>query len=469
MRILLIIILVSFSWAIDFDSYFTGQTFRFDFFHNGTATEEHISFDQIRSEGPWPGSRTQLIYDTNLGKYYIEVIDLSSAEIIYSRGFCSIYGEWETTSDARSGNWGTFHESLRFPEPKSIVKLQLYKRNAEMRFIEIFGYKINPADFRIKRSKPEKRYKTHNIMINGDPATKVDILLLGDGYTRIDAGKFKSDTRRMLKALFATEPFKSRKEDFNVRSIKVHSPEAGISNPRKNIWKNNTLGTSYNTFDSDRYVLTFDNQTIREIAAQAPYDILVILINDDKYGGGGIFNLYATVAVDTEPAEYVMVHELGHAFGGLGDEYYSSNVAYENFNPQGVEPWDPNVTALLEPDQVKWGNLVEPGTPLPTPWNKAAFDSARVNYSFDDFKLSLTGTTRADTINARFRAIKKSTEPVLQANEYFGKVGAFEGAGYEVEGLYRPEIDCIMFSRNPDYFCRVCQAAIVRMIDFYTK
>ena len=469
MRILLIIFLISFAWAIDFDTYFTGQTLRFDFFHNGTATEENISFDQIRLENSWPGSRTQLIDDTNLGKYYIEVIDLTSAKIIYSRGFCSIYGEWETTSDALAGNWGTFHESLRFPEPKTIVKLQLYKRNAEMKFKEIFSFEIDTADFRIKRSKLEKRYKTRNIMINGDPATKVDILLLSDGYTKLDAGKFRSDTRRMLKSLFATEPFKSRKEDFNIRSIKVHSLEPGISNPRGNIWRNNVLGTSYNTFDSDRYILTFDNQTIREIAAQAPYDILVILVNDDKYGGGGIFNLYSTVAVDTEPAEYVMVHELGHASGGLGDEYYSSNVAYEDFNPQGVEPWDPNVTALLEPDQVKWGNLVEPGTPLPTPWDKAAFDSARVNYSFDDFKLSLTGATRADTINARFRAIKKSTEAVLQANDYFGKVGAYEGAGYEAEGLYRPEIDCIMFSRNPDHFCRVCRAAIEQMIDFYTK
>ncbi len=468
MRFFLIIFLTSFSWAIDFDTYFTGQTFRFDYFHSGTAEEEHVSFDQVRSEGPWPGSRTKLIDDTDLGKYYFEVIDLTSTEIIYSRGFCSIYGEWETIGAALDGNWGTFHESLRFPEPRAEVIVRLYKRRDDGKFREIYACRIDPQAYTINRSALITGHKLWNLFRNGNPKDKIDILILGDGYTRKEKRKFHADAKRLAGALFDIEPFRSRQSDFNVRAIDIFSPESGISNPRGLDWKNSVLGLSYNTFDSDRYALAYDNKTVREIAGQAPYDALIILANSTKYGGGGIFNLYSTVAVDTEPAEYIMMHEFGHSFAGLGDEYYTSNVAYEEFIPPGVEPWDPNLTALLDSTGVKWSTLVEEGTPIPTPWDQAAYDSARGNYQNQRARMIASGSS-ADAMNALFDAVKRTTVPVLEANQYYGIVGAFEGAGYRAQGLYRPEIDCIMFSRNPDHFCRVCQAAIARVIDLYTK
>ncbi|NQT98236.1 MAG: peptidase M64 [Candidatus Marinimicrobia bacterium] len=468
MRFLLTLILISSAWAIDFDSYFTGQTFRFDYCHNGTADEEHISFDQVRSEGSWPGSRTQLIDDTDLGKYYFEVIDLTSTEIIYSRGFCSIYGEWETTGDALAGNWGTFHESLRFPEPRAEVIVRLYKRRDDGKFREIYTCRIDPQAYTINRSALKTEHKIWNLFTNGDPKDKIDIVILGDGYTRKEKRKFHADTKRLASALFDVEPFHSRQSDFNVRAIDIFSPESGISNPRAKAWKQSALGLKYNTFNSDRYVLTYDNKTVREIAGRAPYDALIILVNSAKYGGGGIFNLYSTVAVDTEPAEYIMVHEFGHSFAGLGDEYYTSNVAYEEFTPSGSEPWEPNNTALLNPEHLKWAELVVEGTPIPTPWDQAAYDSARVNYQNKRTQMIASGSN-ADSMNALFDAVKRTTVPVLEANQYYGIVGAFEGAGYQAQRLYRPEIDCIMFSRNPDHFCRVCQAAITRVIDLYTK
>ena len=468
MRLFLIIFLTSFSWAINFDTYFTGQTFRFDYFHSGTAEEEHVSFDQVRSEGPWPGSRTKLIDDTDLGKYYFEVIDLTSTEIIYSRGFCSIYGEWETIGAALDGNWGTFHESLRFPEPRAEVIVRLYKRRDDGKFREIYACRIDPQAYTINRSALKTGHKIWNLFTNGDPKDKIDILILGDGYTRKEKRKFHADVKRLAGALFNIEPFRSRQSDFNLRAIDIFSLESGISNPRAKAWKQSALGLKYNTFDSDRYVLAYDNKTVREIAGPMPYDALIILVNSDKYGGGGIFNLYSTVAVDTKPAEYIMVHEFGHSFAGLSDEYYTSNVAYEEFNPPGIEPWDPNVTALLDSTGVKWSTLVEKDTPIPTPWDQAAYDSARVNYQNQRTQMIASGSS-ADSMNALFDAVKRTTVPVLEANQYYGIVGAFEGAGYQAQGLYRPEIDCIMFSRNPDHFCRVCQAAITRVIDLYTK
>lgn len=468
MLFLLVLILTSFSGAVEFDNYFTGQTFRFDYYHSGTAGEEHISFDQIRLEGSWAGNCKNLLDSTNLGKYYFEIMDLTTTTVIFSQGFASIYGEWETISSALDGNWGTFHESLRFPEPKSEAVLRLYKRRESAGWHEIFAHRFDPQAYNIDRSAIKNSNDVWEVFINDEPGKKVDILLLGDGYTKKEKRKFHADTKRLVEALFNAEPFKLHKAAFNVRAIDIFSQESGISNPRGLDWKNSALGLSYNTFDSDRYVLTFDNKIVREFAAQAPYDALFILINSDKYGGGGIFNLYSTVAVDTEPSEYIMIHEFGHSFAGLGDEYYTSNVAYEEFTPPGVEPWDPNVTALLDSTGVKWNAFIEKDTPIPTPWNQLAYDSVRADYQAKRTQMIASGSS-ADSMNALFEAVRQATEPVLEANQYFNTVGVFEGAGYQALGLYRPEIDCIMFSRNPDHFCRVCRAAIERMIDFHTK
>jgi len=227
------------------------------------------------------------------------------------------------------------------------------------------------------------------------------------------------------------------------------------------------LDLRFNAFDSDRYVLTFANKNMREIAAQASYDAIFIIFNDPKYGGGGIYNLYSTVSSLSSQADYVFVHEFGHSFVSLADEYYTSNVAYQVSLPE-YEPNEPNVTALFDPEKLKWKHLMEEDTPLPTYWNQAAYDSISVVYQKKRRQMINDGVS-AEEMEALFEELKQTTIPMLKSQEYYGKVGAFEGGGYLAKGLYRPEVDCIMFSRNRSDFCKVCSEAIKNTIDWYVK
>jgi hypothetical protein len=433
----MVIISLTICFGQNFESWFTGQTMRFDYYHSGTAAEEHISLDQIHLEGPWPGNPDALLDETLYGKYLFEVHDLETETLIYSQSFASIFGEWQTIEEAGEGIWRTFHESQRLPEPINPTNLILKKRNLSGTYDLIYSGAIDPHSRFVNRSQVIKKNKIWKFLYNGTPEKKVDLLLLGDGYKRYEQGKFRRDALRLLDSLFVYAPFKSRKEDFNVLGICVPSAESNISNPRTGIWRKNIFGTSFNSFDLDRYVLTYENKTIREIAAQAPYDALIIISNDEKYGGGGIYNLYASTTSDNARSSFVFIHELGHSFAGLGDEYYTSDVSYENFNPLGVEPADPNITAFLDPENLKWKHLMEDDTPLPTPWNKTAYDNGeRMNFKDEAF---------------------------------YGKVGAFEGAGYVPEGMYRPEVTCLMLTGRAERFCKVCQEAIEDRINFYTK
>ena len=450
-----------------FDARFTGRSLRVDYHHAGTAGEEHVALDALRLEGAWPGSRTQLVDTTGMGKYRFGVLDPESGELLYSRGFASIYGEWETTAEARA-QWRVFHESQRFPEPRGPVTLTLEKRGADGAFAELWRQDVDPTGRFVDRSALSGEVEVQALFENGPPATQVDLLVVSDGYTAGTKAKFFADAKRLVDVMFATEPFARRKVDFSVRALFVPSPEQGIPNPRKDVWPATALGLSFNAFDSDRYVLTYENETLREAAAHAPYDALILLFDSRKYGGGGIFNLWATCASDTEPAPYVFVHEFGHSFGGLADEYYSSPVSYEDFVAPGTEPWEPNVTALLDPAKLKWRDLVEPSTPLPTPWQKEPYDA----YDRERQKVraeKIAAGASEEEMEALFREVKAVTKPMLEGERYFGKVGAFEGAAYEARGLYRPEIDCIMFTRDEVGFCAVCRRAIERVIDMYAR
>jgi len=454
--------------AAPFDTHFTGRTLRFDFYHSGTASEERVSPDVVRLEGDWPGSRTHLLDDTNLGKYLFEIVDRATNLPLYSRGFASIYGEWETTGEARSGPWRTFHESLRFPEPRGPAQVVLKKRGGDGAFREIFSTVIDPASRFVDRSPIIARGKLTTVFENGPARQKVDLLFLGDGYTAAEEGKFQADLARLTGYLFAAEPFASQKQHFNVRGLQVPAVESGVSNPRGGQWRQSPLGLSYNAFDSDRYMLTGENKTLREIAAQAPYDVLVLVANSRKYGGGGIFNLWTTVAADSAETAYILVHELGHSFAGLADEYYTSQVAYEDFNAPGTEPWEPNVTALSDPENLKWKDLLAPGTPVPTPWQQAAYDEVSLAYQEKRQAMREAGASEEE-MEALFAEVKATTRPMLEGEEHYGEIGAFEGAAYEAKGLYRPAVDCIMFTRNPGSFCQVCARGIERVIRLYTE
>jgi hypothetical protein len=450
-----------------FDRLFTGQTLRLDYFHTGTAGQEYLSLDEVRKEGAWPGSRTRLIDDTNLGTYRFEVWDSTGQTLLYSRGFDSIYREWETTSEASGGLWRTFHESQRFPEPKTPVRL-VFRKLEEGILTEIFSVAVDPVSRFIDRAPVTQKGKIWSVFENGAPSHKVDLLVMGDGYTQNEAAKFGSDVNRLVTELFNVEPFRSRREDFNVWAVSSPSEDSGISDPRRGIWRNTPLGLSFNAFDLDRYVLTFRNRDLRELAAQAPYDTLIMLFNGRKYGGGGIFNLWATCSSDSSEAAYVFIHELGHSMAGLADEYFTSQVAYEEFVKPGIEPWEPNITALLDPSKLKWRDLVGEGVPIPTPWKQGMYEKLSTDYQEKRAEL-LSQKNPEDELEQLYRDSAGTFSELFEADEYGGMIGAFEGAGYQAKGLYRPAINCLMFSRKPHVFCKVCQRAIGRVIDLYAK
>jgi hypothetical protein len=444
--------------ATGFDADFTGMTLRVDYYHVGTATEEQIALDRVRVEGEWPGSRTRLLDDSNLGKYLVEVVDLASNRMLYSRGFASIYGEWETTSEASAGIWRSLAEAVRIPEPRRPFQIRLRKRGPDQSFAEIWSTVIDPASRFVDRAEVPAR-KILTVMDHGSPAVKVDLLVLGDGYSAGEMGKFKGDVERLIGALFETEPFSSRRDDFNVRAIETPAELSGISRPRAGIFRNSPLGARYNSFDSERYILTLQDRAWRDVAAAAPYDVVLILVNECKYGGGGIFNLYSTAAVDSAFASYLVVHEFGHHFAGLGDEYYTSDVAYEKAGEEHVEPWERNVTALHDPDSLKWRELMTADTPLPTPWSKQEYEKRSLELQERRRRLRAEGAPE-EALEKLFREERRLFTAMLANEEHAGEVGAFEGAMYEAKGLYRPTADCIMFTRDEVGFCPVADRGL---------
>jgi hypothetical protein len=341
----------------------------------------------------------------------------------------------------------------------------LKKRDSNNAFREIWSTIVDPKDIFVDTAKIASPGTLIELQKSGDPADKVDFLILGDGYTAAERGKFEKDARRLLAILFATSPYKEHRKDFNVWALCPAAQESGISRPSTGIHLATPLGTSYDAFGSERYVLTFDNRSLRNVAQFAPYEFIEIITNSRTYGGGGIYGLYSTVAADSEQAPYVFVHEFGHHFAGLADEYYTSPVAY---TPSAVkiEPWEPNATALLDPANLKWKDLVAAGTPIPTPWQKEDYENHSREYGKRRAQIRAQNRPESE-MEALFRENREWEIKFFAAEKYVGKVGAFEGAIYEAKGYYRPEVDCIMFTRSQN-FCAVCRRAIERVIEFYS-
>ena len=445
------------------------RTMRVDYVHTGGPTSgETLALDRVVNDGAWAGSRTQFIDATNLGKYFFEVHDKASGRVIYSRGFASIYGEWETTAEVKTIN-RSFHESMRFPWPAQPVRVTLQKRQPDNRFAAIWSTDIDPASRFVNAAALGAHAGTvWTVFENGPASEKVDLLVMSEGYTREQLPKFHQDVTRLIEALFAEEPFKSRQRDFNVRAFDLPSAQSGVNRPNAGVFRRTPLSAEYNIFDSERYLLTLDNRALRDAASAAPYEFIEILVNERTYGGGGIFNDQATASVDSAFAEYVFVHEFGHHFAALADEYYTSDVAYEASPDTKPEPWEPNVTALGDPAALKWRDLVAPGTPLPTPWQKEEFE--RQSRAIQERRRAIRKRNAPEEeMDALFREQRQWEEKFLGGMKYSKTVGAFEGASYEARGLYRPEADCIMFTRDRVGFCRVCQRAIGRIVDLYSK
>ncbi len=323
----------------------------------------------------------------------------------------------------------------------------------------IFRTLIDPADYHAIKEDPSAPGDwVYEAVKNGAPQDKVDLVFVAEGYTAADRDKFKADVDRVAGWLFSYEPYKRLQASFNVRGVLRPSPERAMDEPRQGVFRKTALDASFNAFDTDRYMLVEANHRIREIAAQVPYDTIVILVNSTRYGGGGIYDDYCVTTVDHARSRAVFIHEFGHSFAGLADEYYASDVAYNDFYPKGVEPLEPNITALLDPSNVKWKELATPGVPIPTPYGK----DEREPLQAERRKAQQAGDEAAvKALAARLEALDARFEGVRDA------VGAFEGAGYASKGLYRPAWHCLMISSPKDEFCPVCRNAIEQMIRYY--
>lgn len=415
-----IILFLSIGSYAQFDKYFQDKTLRMDYYHTGNDKEEIYSFDELIIEPYWGGSKTNLIDTFEYGKYYFKIYHEKTNELIYSRGYSTLFGEWQTSDEAKE-TWRTVSETIVFPYPKDFVRVEFYSRNRNGEFEKKFEYRINPFDYFIKRDR-RMVYSSFDVMVNGDPSRSVDIVILPEGYTVEEMGKFINDCNIFKEGLFSFSPYAENRKKFNIRAVLAPSEESGVDIPANMTWKNTVLNASFYTLNSERYLMTYDNKSVRSLAANAPYDQIYILVNTKKYGGGAIYNHYNLSVTKNGFSAKIIVHEFGHGFAGLGDEYYNSETGYNEFYNLEAEPWEPNLTTLVDFDS-KWKYMLKKKTPIPTP----------------------------------------------NEEKYYKKVGVFEGGGYVSKGVYRPMIDCLMKTFDGTTFCPVCAGSIQKMIDFYSE
>jgi len=416
--IFLIPVMFGFSQG-DFEKYFEHSTLRVDYIQSGNKDTSHIDLYDLKAEPHWGGPLKNLIDTFFYGMYYLNVYDSLSNELIYSRGFNTLFQEWQTTDEARSLSKG-FSGSVVLPFPKNTIRLEIFQRGSSLVFQSLFGHYINPGDHFINRENITA-YPVKQIVNSGDPNHKVDIVFLPEGYTTDEMTKFNEDVKRFVDAFFNWEPYINYRDFFNIWLVEAPSRESGTDHPGDTIWKNTLLNSNFYTFDLERYLTTSDIWRVRDVSANAPYDQICILVNEEKYGGGGIYNFYSIFTSDNEDWQFVFLHEFGHGFAGLADEYYSSAVSYNDYYDLSVEPYEPNITTFVDFDR-KWKDMVGKDVPVPTP---------------------------VDSV-------------------YFDRVGVFEGGGYMAKGIYRPYHDCTMKSRSVNNFCPVCRHALEQMILFYS-
>ena len=406
---------------IAFDDYFVAKTLRIDYLLTGDNKSETACFVQMKEEPFWGGPQKNLTDPFGYGSYRYAAYDSATGKLLFSRGFSSLFQEWKGTAEAKKMK-RAWPMTAVMPFPKNTIRFVIEKRSHETnQFEELFERFINPTDYFISRESVNT-CKYIKIRDSGDPQHHVDVAFLAEGYTATEMDKFLTDAKRISDYFMSVEPYASHSGSFNFYAVESPSEESGVTIPGKDIYVNTNIHSSFYTFDMDRYLTTSDTRSVYDIAANVPYDVIFVLVNSKRYGGGGFYNHYGQSTVDHALSNIVALHEFGHEFAGLADEYYTSEITYSDYYNLRFEPWEPNITTNVDFGS-KWKKMILPETPVPTP--------------------------RED----KFKSV----------------TGMFEGGGYLSKGIYSPVMDCRMKSNEAPLFCPVCQDAIRKMILFYSE
>ena len=405
------------------------KTLRVDYVFSGTDKATEISLERLYSFDGWAGRTVNLDRVPVKGNGQISMTDVATGKVIYIQSFSTLFQEWKTTEEAtklRKAFENTF--LLPMPSAKAAVKVELYDFFGNV--CASLNHIVDPSDILIKRMKPEPAPHRY-LLKSGSPQEKIDVAIVAEGYTKEEAEQFYKDAQVAVEAILAHEPFGTYRDRFNFVAIALESKDSGVSVPREGLWKDTAVGSNYDTFYSDRYLTTSCVWKMHDALCGIPYEHLVILANTDTYGGGGIYNSYTLTTALHKDFKPVVVHEFGHSFAGLADEYYYDDQFVEYYYPDS-EPWEQNITTLFDFES-KWDDMLPKIIQIPTPVEGNVWEK-------------INAGTKPESI-----------------------VGVYEGAGYQSKGVYRPYPDCRMKTNAAESFCPVCQRAIARIIEFYTE
>lgn len=426
-----------------FNENFCDSTLRLDYIFSGNATTQHISLDKLNLAPRWYGKHKHLAQLPVEGNGQVTVRKHGTKEVIYRNSFSTLFQEWQSYDEAKHVD-KAFENVFLIPMPKDTVDVTIDLRNNRKEITGTMTHTIAPNDILIRRIGFNNRTPYTTLQAAADTNNCINIAFVAEGYRKEEMPVFIDDAKVAIEALFEHEPFKEMRNRFNIVAVESASVDSGTSEPSKDLWRNTVLGSHFDTFYSDRYLTTLNLKALHDVLAGIPYEHIIVLVNTSEYGGGGILNSYNLSMTHHPQYRQVVVHEFGHSFAGLADEY-----AYEQeqipMYPHDVEPWEKNITTLVDFHD-KWESLIKPGTPVPTP---------------------LPETTATKGGKGGKKAKGKKANAAEKSD--MEKLGVYEGAGYSLQGVYRPCPDCRMRSNNHKEFCPACQKALKDLINFYTK
>ena len=418
---LLCLIAVASTRAQVFADHFADKTLRVDYIFNGNASGQAICLDGLSALPTWAGRKHHLAELPLQGNGQIIMRNAASGKTIYTTSFFSLFQEWLETDEARNVTKG-FENTFLLPYPLQPVEIEITLLDPRRNVRASMKHIVHPNDVLIEQ-KGNSHITPHKYLLHNDSPEKcIDVAILAEGYTLQEMQTFYEDADIACKSIFDHEPFKSMKKRFNVVAVASPSTDSGVSVPRLNEWKHTAFGSHFSTFYSDRYLTTSRVKAIHDALAGIPYEHIIILANTEEYGGGGIYNSYTLTTAHHPMFRPVVVHEFGHSFGGLADEYFYDNDVMTDTYPLDIEPWEQNISTQVD-FAAKWKDMLSENTPVPTP--------AEVSENYP--------------------------------------TGVYEGGGYSAKGIFRPAENCRMRTNEYPAFCPVCQRALRRIIEFYTE